>query len=45
MFLKKTKKATDREYQTKMDRINRQLADLEKLAAKYQTCNRSELQK
>lgn len=45
MFLKKTKEATAREYWEKMDKINRQLSDLNKLAEKYQACARQAAQK
>lgn len=45
MFFKKTKEKTAREYQAKMDKINRQLFDLDKLAEKYQACARSSAKK
>lgn len=41
MFFKKTKEKTAREYRAKIDKINRQLSDLDKLAAKYQACAKS----
>ena len=43
-FKKKTEK-TAQDYQEKMEKINRQIADLEKLAAKYRSCARSVAQK
>lgn len=41
MFFKKSKKQTAREYRAKIDKIDRQLSDLEKLARKYQACTTS----
>lgn len=38
MFFKKTKEKTAKEYQKKMDKINRQFEELDKLTKKYQSC-------
>lgn len=38
MFFKKSKEKTVKEYQEKMNKINRQFEELDKLAKKYQSC-------
>lgn len=38
MIFKNSEEKAARAYRAKMDRINRQLSDLEKLAGKYQAC-------
>lgn len=45
MIFKNSEEKAARAYRAKMDRINRQLSDLEKLAAKYQACAKSTEQK
>ena len=37
MFFKKSKEKTVKEYQKKMDKINRQFEELDKLTQKYQS--------
>lgn len=38
MFFKKSKEKTAKEYQKKMEKINRQFEELDKLTKKYQSC-------
>lgn len=45
MFFKKSKEKTVKEYQEKLKRIDQQLADLERLAGKYQAYTRQIVQK
>lgn len=45
MIFKNQETRVNREYRAKMEKINRQLSNLEKLAAKYQACAKSAAQK
>ena len=45
MIFRNPEKRTARKYRVKMDKISRQLSDLEKLAAKYQACAKLAAQK
>lgn len=45
MIFRNSEKRTARKYWAKMEKISRQLSDLEKLAAKYQACAKPATQK